>query len=457
MIDKKVVTELNKKLGKQKVFTEKEYLVTYSYDATGNEYLPDMVVFPENEQDIINILKTAYKYRIPVTPRGAGVGYSGGALPVQKGIEIVFTKMNKILTIDTDNFLAEVEPGVVTYSLQQEVEKKGLFYPPDPASVKTSTIGGNVAENAGGLRCFKYGVTANYVLGLEAFLVNGEKIKTGAPVIKDVAGYDLKSLLIGSEGTLAVISKIILKLIPLPEHRVTFRVDFKSLRTGAEFINRIIKGGISPSILEFMDRTSIQRVYDYLKLPVDENINASVLIEIDGNRNDIEVRKNKFLEIVKESGILAYKFAETEEDQEKLWEIRRSISPAIAKVRPKKLNEDIVVPISKIPEAVAYIKNLSSEHDINIILFGHFGDGNIHTNLMIDPEDGDEVHRAEVVLDKIFKYVISLRGSISGEHGIGIAKKPFMKYQFTPIEMELFKNIKQAFDPLNLLNPGKIF
>ncbi|MCK5059372.1 MAG: FAD-binding protein, partial [Candidatus Aminicenantes bacterium] len=255
-IDRKIVKELENLLGKKKVFTEKEYLIAYSYDATGNEFLPDIVVFPESEQDIKNTLKTAYKHRVPVTPRGAGVGYTGGALPVHHGIEMVFTRMNKILTIDTENFLAEVEPGVITYNLQQEVEKKGLFYPPDPASLKTSTLGGNVAENAGGLRCFKYGVTGNYVLGLEAFLMNGEKIKAGSHVIKDVAGYDIKSLLTGSEGTLAVISKIIVKLIPLPEHRVTFLIDFKSLRKGAEFINRVITGRIYPSVLEFMDRTS---------------------------------------------------------------------------------------------------------------------------------------------------------------------------------------------------------
>lgn len=457
MIDKKIIKEFETHLGKKKIFTQKEYLIAYSYDATGNEFLPDIVVFPENEQDIKNILQTAYKHRIPITPRGAGVGYSGGSLPVQQGVALVFTKMNKILSVDTENLLAEVEPGVITYYLQQEVEKKGLFYPPDPASLKTSTIAGNVAENAGGLRCFKYGVTANYVLGLEGFLINGEKIKTGSHVIKNVAGYDLKSLLVGSEGTLAVISKIILKLIPLPEHRVTFRVDFKSLKQGAEFINKIIRGKIYPSVLEFMDRTSIRAVYDYLELPLAEGIDASVLIEIDGNKVDVEARKQAFLEIVKKSDVMGYITADTEEEQENLWHVRRSISPAISKLRPKKINEDIVVPTSKIPEAVEFMKKLSAEYRLDIVLFGHFGDGNVHTNLMVDPEDKDELQRVETVLDKIFKYVISVNGSITGEHGIGISKKPFMKYQFTPVEMELFKNIKNAFDPHNLLNPGKIF
>jgi FAD/FMN-containing dehydrogenase len=287
--------------------------------------------------------------------------------------------------------------------------------------------------------------------------MNGEKIKAGSGVIKDVAGYDVKSLLIGSEGTLAVISKIILKLIPLPQYRVLFRVDFDSLRKGAEFISNMINQKVSPSVLEFMDESSIVAVYRYLDLPVDEEIKASVIIELDGNRSDVDERKNRFLEMVKNSSIIRYRAAETEAGQEELWNIRRNISPAIAGLKPKKLNEDIVVPTSKIPDTVEYIKQLGREYDLTVILFGHLGDGNIHTNVLVDPADKEEYARAEVVLDKIFRYVISLNGSISGEHGIGIAKKPFMKYQFSPVEMEVFKGIKRVFDPGNLLNPGKIF
>ncbi len=456
-IDKKTINEFQKCLGKEKVFSEPEYLVTYAYDATGAQSLPDLVVFPESEEDIQQVLKIAYKHKIPVTPRGAGVGLSGGSIPVQGGVALSFTRMNKILSVDTDNFLAVVEPGVVTLHLQEAVEKHGLFYPPDPASLKTSTIGGNVAENAGGLRCFKYGVTGHYVLGLEAFLVNGEKITAGSHVIKNVAGYDLKSLLVGSEGTLAVISKIVLKLIPLPQHRVSFRVDFKSLGNGAQFINKIIKGRIGPSVLEFMDRTCIEAVCRHLDLPVDDNIHATVIIELDGSKSGVEERKKQFLEIVENSDVVNCQSAATPADQEKLWTIRRNISPAIAKLKPKKINEDIVVPTSKIPETVEFIKGLAREHNATIILFGHFGDGNIHTNIMVDPANAEEMKTAEVILDKIFRYVIAAKGSISGEHGIGTAKKPFMKYQFSPVEMELFKNVKKVFDPDHLLNPGKIF
>jgi glycolate oxidase len=456
MIEKKVVKQIRKTLGKDKVFFDQEYLISYSYDATSEKALPDLVVFPENESDIENLLKIAYEFKIPVTPRGAGVGYSGGSVPIQGGIALIFTKMNKIHCIDTNNFLAIVDPGVVTQTLQQEVEKIGLFYPPDPASLKTSTIGGNVSENAGGLRCYKYGVTGNYVLGLEAFLITGEKIMMGSHVIKDVAGYDVKSLLVGSEGTLAVISKIILRLIPLPQHRVLFRIDFSSLHNGAVFINRMINSNVDPSILEFMDKSSLLAVYRYLGIPEKEEINATVIIEIDGNRIDVEERKKKFLEIVEESGVVSYRQAESFEEQEEIWNIRRNISPAISRLKPKKINEDIVVPTSKIPETVEFINKLADEYQIIIILFGHFGDGNIHTNLLVDPQDQAEMNRAEQVLNKLFPYVISLNGSISGEHGIGTAKKKFMKYQFNPNEMEVFKGIKKAFDPENLLNPGKI-
>jgi glycolate oxidase len=456
MIDKKIFDEVRKTIGKQKVFSEKEYLLTYSYDATALEFQPDLVVFPESEEDIENILKIAYRHKIPVTPRGAGVGYTGGSIPLKGGIVMVFTRMNRILAIDTENFLAVVEPGVVTQHLQEEVEKKGLFYPPDPASLKTSTIGGNVAENAGGLRCYKYGVTGNYVLALDAFLINGEKFKAGSPVIKDVAGYNLKSLLVGSEGTLAVISKITLRLIPLPQHRVSFRVDFNSLQKGAEFINYAIRSNINPSAVEFMDRSSISAVYQYLGLPLDDQLKATVIIELDGNRMDVEERKNKFVQIVQDYDTLCFQAAETSEEQEKLWDIRRNISPALTKLNPEKINEDIVVPTAKIPATVEYINQLAQEYDLVITLFGHFGDGNIHTNLMLNPEKQGEMERAEIALDKIFRHVVAVNGTISGEHGIGITKKPFMKYQFSELEMDLFKRLKQSFDPENLLNPGKI-
>lgn len=457
MTERKIKKELQKYLGKEKVFSDREYLLAYSYDATGIQSWPDLVVLPESDDDIRHILEIANKYNVPVTPRGAGVGLSGGSVPLEKGILICFSRMNKILEIDRGSFTAVVEPGVVTYDLQTACEEIGLFYPPDPASLKTSTIGGNVAENAGGLRCFKYGVTGSYVLALEGFLVDGTKIKAGSPCIKDVAGYDIKSLLIGSEGTLAVISKIYLKLIPLPEARVLCRVDFSSLAEGARFINNMINSGIQPAVLEFMDKSSIEASYRYMGIPVEDAPDAIVLSEIDGNALDVGARKDKFLAMVKEQQVKDFRVAETTEEKELLWSLRRNISPAISKIKPKKINEDIVVPTGKIPEAVERIKGIGRRLNLEIVLFGHFGDGNIHTNVLVDPEDADEMKRAEEALDEIFKYVVSVNGSITGEHGVGISKRPFLSYQFSDAEIALFKNIKNVFDPGNVLNPGKIF
>jgi glycolate oxidase len=457
MIEKKALRELLSRLGRDKVFFDREYLLAYSYDATGLEYLPDAVVFAENEGDIARVIGFCRQYSIPLIPRGAGVGYTGGALAVNGGVVLVFTRMNRILRLDGENFLAEVEPGVITADLQTAAEKAGLFYPPDPASLKTSTIGGNVAENAGGPRCFKYGVTGNYVLGLEAYLMNGEKIRLGSETIKNVAGYDLKSLLIGSEGTLAVVSKVVLRLVPLPPRRLLFRVDFSRLDAGARFVQSIIQGHVQPAVLEFMDRSSLQAVYTYQQLPLDKRVQAAVLVEIDGSLAEVGEREELFKEQITKAAPIQWQRAETFAEQETLWATRRNISPAIAKLKPKKINEDIVVPGGRIPEMVEYIDGLASEFGLCIILFGHFGDGNIHTNLMVDPADAGEMKRAEIVLDRIFKRVVEIGGTISGEHGIGLSKKPFMHYQFSPQELELFRNIKKVFDPDNLLNPGKIF
>jgi len=457
MIEKKALKELIARVGKDKVFSDREYLLAYSYDATGLEYMPDAVVFAESEEDVARVMAVCRGHGVPLVARGAGVGYTGGALAVCGGVVLVFTRMNRILRLDKENLLAVVEPGVITADLQEAAEKAGLFYPPDPASLKTSTLGGNIAENAGGPRCYKYGVTGNYVLGLEALLMSGEKVRLGSETIKNVAGYDLKSLLIGSEGTLAVVTQATLRLLPLPPRRLLFRVDFATLASGAQFVQCIIQNHVQPSVLEFMDRSSLQAVYAYQGLPLDERVRAAVLVEIDGSPSEVAEREALFEKQVVAVRPLDRQRAETFAEQEILWATRRNISSAIAKLKPKKINEDIVVPGGRIPEMVAYIDGLAVEFNLCIVLFGHFGDGNIHTNLMVDPEDADEMKRAEIVLDKIFKRVVELGGTISGEHGIGLSKKPFMHYQFSPAELELFRRIKKVFDPLNLLNPGKIF
>jgi glycolate oxidase len=457
MIEKNALKELIARVGKDKVFSDREYLLAYSYDATGLEYMPDAVVFAESEEDVAQVMAVCRRQALPLVARGAGVGYTGGALAVRGGVVLVFTRMNRILRLDKESLLAVVEPGVITADLQAAAEKAGLFYPPDPASLKTSTIGGNIAENAGGPRCYKYGVTGNYVLGLEALLMSGEKVRLGSETIKNVAGYDLKSLLIGAEGTLAVVTQATLRLLPLPPRRLLFRVDFAALSSGARFVQLIIQNHVQPSVLEFMDRSSLKAVYAYQGLPLDDRVRAAVLVEIDGSPAEVAEREALFEKQVVAARPLDRQRAETFAEQEVMWATRRNISPAIARLKPKKINEDIVVPGGRIPEMVAFIDGLAEEFNLCIVLFGHFGDGNIHTNLMVDPEDAGEMKRAEIVLDRIFKRVVELGGTISGEHGIGLSKKPFMHYQFSALELELFRRIKKVFDPDNLLNPGKIF
>ena len=448
---------LKKKIGSSKIKTGKEYLLSYSYDATGIKNLPDIVAFPENDSDISDILKTATQYKIPVTPRGGGVGYSGGSVPSEGGIVIVFTKMNKILEFDRENLLIVTEPGVLTSEVINKCEKNGFFYPPDPASLKNSTIGGNVAENAGGPRCFKYGVTSDYILSLEGYLMNGTKVKFGSHSIKDVSGYDIKKLIAGSEGTLMVLSRIALRMIPAPEKRILARCGFYSMRTAAEFIMKIILHNLSPSVLEFMDRTSVETVYDYIGKKKSDKVNAIVLLEFDGNSQEVESKKIKLDEIAHDFNVSDIRFAENKIESDELWSIRRNLSPAISLIKPKKINEDISVPLGKVAETIEYISELADKHDLNIVMFGHLGDGNIHTNIMIDPDNKRELLESEIVLDKIFKYVISIKGTLSGEHGIGLSKKNYLSLQFTPEEIDLFRKIKGVFDPDNLLNPGKIF
>lgn len=457
MLDAKALKELAAEVGREKVFADREFLLAYSYDATGLEYLPDAVVFAESEADVAAAISFCRRRRVPLVPRGAGVGYTGGALAVQGGVVLVFTRMNRLLRLDCESMLAVAEPGVVTADLQAAAEKTGLFYPPDPASLKTSTIGGNVAENAGGPRCFKYGVTANYVLGLEAFLMSGEKVRLGAETIKNVAGYDLKSLVVGSEGTLAVVTRATLRLVPLPPVRRLFRVDFAGLADGARFVQRVIQAHVQPSVLEFMDRSSLQAVYAYQDLPLDDRLRAAVLVEVDGSPSEAAEREALLENVVAAVRPLQRRRAESAAEQEELWETRRAISPAIARLKPRKINEDIVVPAGRIPETVEFIDALGAELGLAIVLFGHFGDGNIHTNLMVDPADAGEMRRVDVALDRIFRRVVESGGTISGEHGIGLSKKPFMGYQFGPVELELLRRVKRAFDPDNLLNPGKIF
>ena len=457
MLSQSLIKELGRIVGKENIATAKEDLVCYSYDATNQKYLPDAVVFPKSSSEISNILRLANKEGFPVVPRGAGSGFSGGSLPVEGGVVVSLERMNKILKIDADNLIAIVEPGVVTGELQWAVEDLGLFYPPDPSSLKFCTIGGNVAECAGGPRAVKYGVTKDYVLGLEVVLPTGDIINTGAQTLKDVVGYDLTKLMVGSEGTLGIVTKIILKLLPLPEAAKTMLAVFSDMRDAATTVSNIISSRIIPSTLEFMDKNSISCVDDYSSMGLPTDVEALLLIEVDGAKELVENQAETIKKICLDNGAREVRIAGDKREVKQLWQVRRAISPALAKLKPNKINEDIVVPRSKIPDAIIGVKEIAKKYNLTNANFGHAGDGNIHVNIMIDKSDKDEFEKAEKAVKEIFELVLDFGGTISGEHGIGISKMPYIGMELSQPAIEVMKKIKQVLDPKGILNPGKIF
>ncbi|HKZ16615.1 MAG TPA: FAD-linked oxidase C-terminal domain-containing protein, partial [Geobacteraceae bacterium] len=367
------------------------------------------------------------------------------------------TRMNRILKIDTENLIAVVEPGVVTFQLQQAVEKLGLFYPPDPASLRFSTLGGNVAECAGGPRAVKYGVTREYVLGLEVVLPNGDIIRTGGETMKGVVGYDLTRLICGSEGTLGVITSINLKLLPLPETKKTMLAVFSSIDDAARAVSAIIRGKIIPSTLEFMDSTAIRCVADHSSSAIPENAGAVLIIEVDGDRDLVDKQALSIHQIIQPLGLLSFRAAKDDGEAEELWETRRKVSPSLRRVNPHKINEDIVVPRSRVPEIIRRIDAIHNKYCVPIVNFGHAGDGNIHVNIMIDKDIPGEAERAEMAVRELVEATLELGGSMSGEHGVGLSKAPYITMELTPAQIAIMKAVKQAFDPNNILNPGKIF
>jgi glycolate oxidase len=447
-----VVKELLSIFG-ERVLTEKNELLLYSYDATGAEFLPWAVVFPESSAEVAQIMGIACEYQVPVVPRGAGSGFTGGSLPVEGGIVLSTERMNRVLEIDRENLTAWVEPGVVTGEFQKRVEAVGLFYPPDPASLAFCTLGGNVAENAGGPRAVKYGVTKDYVLGLEAVLPNGDVITTGRKVVKDVVGYNFTALLVGSEGTLAVITRILLRLMPLPLGRSTLLASFHNRRDAGKTVSEILARGVIPSTLEFIDRSALEAVAKHAEVKVEPGIEAVLLIETDGPNSGEEMEL--CCKVVDEKGG-AFEIAHSEDEREHLWQARRAISPSLVHVSPTKVNEDVVVPRSLLADALEAISRIEERYGLPIICFGHAGDGNIHVNIMTDKEDSDAWNRAQKAVDELFDLVVGLGGSISGEHGVGTTKAKYVGMQLSNQVLELQRGIKRVFDPKNILNPGKM-
>ncbi|MCD6320322.1 MAG: FAD-binding protein [Candidatus Desulfofervidaceae bacterium] len=452
MLSLKVIKKLKKIVGKEYISVHQEDLLSYSYDATQVTSLPEAVVFPGSTQEISAIMKLANQYQFPVLPRGAGSGMSGGAVPIKGGVVLTMSRLNRILEIDERNMYVWVEPGVVTGDLQEAVAKKGLFYPPDPASLAFSTIGGNVAECAGGARAVKYGVTKDYVMALEVVLPTGKIIHTGHKTIKGVTGYNLTPLFIGSEGTLGIFTKILLRLLPLPPAKATLLLGLPQLELLPHLLNKFLRFPEPLTAIEFIDDLCIQCVENHFQLGLPA-VEGLLLLEVDGSEKVVEIIVQQVLDMVKTSGVKVIELAWAEKAK-KLWEVRRAISPAVFQLGSKKSSHDIVVPRAQILNMVKKIQALRQDYGLPVLCFGHIGDGNLHVNIMYD--ETEEV-KAQTVTEKVIKAALILGGTISGEHGIGLTKARFLSWEINQPTLKLMQQLKQALDPNNILNPGKIF
>lgn len=455
-VDNTVINEIKGIVGRENVVEAIEERKCYSYDARTDGIVPDLVVFPSSSEEVSEILKLANLHRFPVIPRGQGTGLTGGSIPVAEGVVLVFTRMDRILEIDAENLIAVVEPGVITFNLQQEVAKKGLCYPPDPASYKYSSIGGNVAECAGGPNSLKYGVTRDYIIGLEVVLPTGEILKTGVRTMKGVVGYDLTRLFVGSEGTLGVVTKITTKLIPLPEAKATILALFREVEEAARAVSAIIAARIVPSTIEFMDRASIRCSEKASPMGISEEIGGLLLIEVDGNEEAVAPQVEKVKKILNEQGVVRCDVTRDPVEADRLWQARRVLSQATYNLNPVKIAEDVVVPRSNIPALIRTLEALEKKYGIPILSFGHAGDGNFHVSIMIKDTKEDR-EKAEAAVKDIFAETVRLGGTLSGEHGIGTSKAAYIHMELSPEVISAMKSIKTLFDPNNILNPGKIF
>jgi glycolate oxidase len=445
----------------EQIVTDKDGMAHYCYDATEMRFMPDVVVLPSSTEEVSRIMKLAYEADMPLTPQGGRTGLSGGALPVAGGVLLSLMRMNRILEIDEKNMQVVVEPGVVAADLQEKLKEHNLFFPPDPSSTIESTLGGNVAENAGYTRAVKYGVTRDYILGLEAVLPDGEIIQVGGRTVKNVTGYDLVALIVGSEGTLAVVTKIIAKLLPKPAFRRTCIFYLDDLVAAADLVVAIFAGGVVPCAIEFMDNTSINCVADYLSASADLRRDAAVmvLVEVDGNHQaSVDEDVNKVFDLAqKAGGVIEAKLARNDEEAEHLWRIRRETLPALKALGKDHLEADVVVPRYRLPYLARSIKESGAGKKVNIATYGHAGDGNLHVTIQYRRRNFAETAEAHELLGEIYKKAVEMQGKLTGEHGVGITARDYMSIQMSPVEIALSKRIKAAFDPKGLLNPGKIF
>jgi glycolate oxidase len=455
-----LINRLTGIVGNENIFTDNDSLDNFSHDETEDlKFLPEVVVKPTTSWQVAEIMKLANEHKFSVTPRGGGTGLSGGALTVHGGVCLSMEKFNYILEIDDKNFIAVVEPGVNTQTFQEELEKRGLFYPPDPASRGSCFLGGNIAESSSGPHTVKYGGTKDYVLGLEAVLPNGEIINTGGMVLKNVSGYNLTQLITGSEGTLAIVTKIIFRIIPLPKFKKVILVAFSSIENAASAVAAIFQDGITPSAIEFIEKSAVKAAEEKLgkKFP-NGDAEAQLLIEVDGNyEENLSKDIEKIAEAVGEYNALDVLIAEDRQKVEDVWAFRRAIGDAVKSISAYK-EEDTVVPRAKLPQLVKGVKDICGKYGITSICYGHAGDGNVHVNLLKDKLDDESWKKnIDTTIREIFELTVSLGGTISGEHGIGYSQKSYLPIALSETEIKLMKEIKKVFDPNNILNPGKIF
>jgi glycolate oxidase len=453
-----LIPELQQMLGAENVLTAKEDLIPYSFDGTAAlKQMPGVVIFPRSTAEVSSVLKMANATNTPVVTRGAGTGLSGGSLPTPGCLVLCLAKMDKIVELDRANLTLLAEAGVTTLEVSDAASAADLFYPPDPGSMKISTIGGNVAENSGGLRGLKYGVTRNYVMGLEVVLADGEVLWTGNKCVKDVAGYSTKDLFIGSEGTLGVITKVLLKLIPRPQARKTMLASFARMDQAAQAVSDIIADKIIPCTLEFLDRTTIRCVEDFSHVGLPLDCEALLLMETDGHPAAVTEEAARMEQIALKNGASNVRVAEDEAQAIRLAAARRNAFSALARVSPTTILEDVTVPRSQLATMIRLVEEVAAKYKLRVGTFGHMGDGNLHPTFLTDEKNKDEMHRVEAAFAEIFEAAIRLGGTITGEHGVGVSKKPFLPKFAGQTQMRAMRELRKALDPNGILNPGKVF
>lgn len=455
MLSAQVLKQLSQISGINKFYTEPGDCWTYGYDNSRRHVLPDAVIFPENHQHVVEIVKICNQFKVPITARGRGTATTGATVPVQAGLVLSMEHMNEIIRVEPENRLLIAQPGATNAEVQKAAGEHGFFWAPDPSSSAYCTIGGNMGCNSAGPRAVKYGTTRDHILGLTAVTGDGKTFHTGVKTTKGVVGYDFTRLLIGSEGSLAIITEATLKLLPLPESKMTMQVIYDSIQSATRSIAAIMSQPIIPCALEFIDKAAIGMIRDYSQAYLPENAGALLMIELDGDKDILPKQAQVIEQIVSQNGCLEFKLAQTEEEVKELWKTRKALSPALRKIAPKKINEDVVVPVANIPHLLNEIERLSVQYQLPIVNFGHAGNGNIHVNLLTDPDDPDKLKLAYECLSEVFQLVLSLDGTLSGEHGIGLEKKEYVSLELDPVNQELMSAVKSQFDPNHILNPGK--